>query len=148
MKYTFSNPHYITKDYLSFQILDEFDNEIGSAEGAGNKYGEFISVVKIYDAANFKYGIGFAAFKKAFDLIDSDFPIAIIKASWNKDGEFKDFENGMSTNLLEYLNHKNAMSDVDAAKNTPTGKWCRKLGFVNCTIIRDTSENVEVNFTK
>ncbi|KFF17291.1 hypothetical protein [Flavobacterium hydatis] len=148
MKYTFSNPNYVTKDYLTFQILDESGIEIGSAEGAGNKYGDFISVVKIYDSANFKYGIGFAAFQKAFELIDSDFPITTIKASWNKDGEFKDFENGMSTNLLEYSNHKKVMSDIDAAKNTPTGKWCRKLGFVNCTIIRDTSDNVEVNFTK
>jgi hypothetical protein len=148
MKYTFSNPKYVTKDYLTFQILDEFGSEIGSTEGAGNKYGEFISVVKIYDSAHFKYGIGFAAFQKAFELIDSDFPIAIIKASWNKDGEFKDFENGMSTNLLEYLNHKKVMSDIDAAKNTPTGKWCRKLGFVNCTIIREASDNVEVNFSK
>lgn len=148
MKYTFSDPNYITQDYLNFLILDEFGKEIGTAEGIGNKYGEFISVIKIYDSANFSYGIGFAAFSKAFELIDSNFPISIIKASWNKDGEFKDFENGMSTNLLAYLNNKNTMSDIEAAILTPTGRWCEKLGFVNCIIGKDTPESVEVIFMK
>lgn len=148
LKYNFGEPTYVGTEYLGFQIYDLENNIIGAAEGAGNKNGEFISVIKIYDSKFYKCGIGFLAFKRAFDLINSDFPISIIKTSWNKDGEFKDYENGMSTNLLIFLRNVEEMGETQSAISTPTGKWCLKLGYTVCKVIKNTSECVEAIFTK
>jgi hypothetical protein len=148
MTVTFSKPDFIGKDYVGFKILNEAGDIVGEAEGAGNKYGEFVSVIKIYNPSYLGYGIGFDAFKTAFDLIDTNFPISTIKTSWNKDGEFKDYENGMSTNLLLFLRNQKTMDEIQSAKNTPTGKWCTKLGFTMCEIKSNTPECVETIFTK
>ena len=81
-----------------FDIVDD-NIYIRSVEGSGNKNGEFITVIKI-DPKYYGREIGFLAFEKMFILINQNYPVVTIKASWHKNDEFKNFEHGMSTNLL------------------------------------------------
>jgi hypothetical protein len=138
----------IKKDYLSYQITNDENEDIGTIEGSGNKYGEFLSVIKVYNPKFQKKGLGFQFFKKAFDEIDANYPISLIKGSWHKGGEFQDFEDGMSTNLKIYLENLKTMSQIDSAFSTPTGKWVKKLGFNQCNIITNSTDEVVVEFTK
>lgn len=136
------------KDFLSYQITNDENEDIGTIEGAGNIYGEFVSVIKIYNPKFQNKGLGFQCFKKAFDEIDANYPISLIKGSWHKGGEFQDFEDGMSTNLKTYLENLKTKNQIDSAFSTPTGKWVKKLGFNHCSIVRSSTDEVLVEFTK
>jgi hypothetical protein len=144
----FDKTYSIKDEYVSYQITNEAKEDIGTAEGSGNKNGVFVSIVKIYNPKFQKAGLGFISFKKVFDEINANHPISIIKASWHKGGEFKDFEKGMSTNLLIFKNNLNIMSEKESVFSTPTGKWVRKIGFSKYGIVTNSDEEVVINFTK
>jgi hypothetical protein len=146
MEIIYSSGEHIIPLHKSYHITNSNNDDIGTVEGSGNIYGEFISVVKIYHPDFKNKGLGFDAFKKVFDEINSQCPISVIKGSWHKGGEFKDFENGMSTNLKVFLECLKTQSPNESAFKTPTGKWVRQLGFSQCTIVSHTDDNVLVNF--
>lgn len=148
MDIIFDKTDSIKDEYVFYQITNEAKEDIGTVEGFGNKNGVFVSIVKIYNLKFQKVGLGFISFKKVFDEIHSNHPISIIKASWHKGGEFQDFENGMSTNLLIFQNILNKMSEKESVFSTPTGKWVRRIGFNQYGIIINTKEEVVINFTK
>jgi hypothetical protein len=130
----------------AYQMFDG-ENFVGSVEGAGNNQGHFISVVML-DPNYHKKGIGFQAFNKMFNEINENYPITKIIGSWHKNDEYTDFENGMSTNLRMFFQNPNNQTDIESAKNTPTGKWAKELGFEKCEIISKSTEEVIVHFTK
>lgn len=130
----------------AYQIFDG-DNFVGSVEGAGNSQGEFISVVML-DPKYHGKGIGFEAFNKMFNEINDNYPISKIIGSWHKNDEYKDFEDGMSTNLRMFFQNTGNQSDIDSAAKTPTGKWAKKMGFEKCKIISKSNDDVIVHFTK
>lgn len=136
------------KDLLSYQITNDEGDDIGTIEAAGSKYGDFVSIIKIYNLKFQNKGLGFDFFKKAFDEINANYPISLIKGSWHKGGEFQDFEDGMSTNLKIYIDNLLTKNPIESAFSTPTGKWAKKLGFNTCQIISSSTEEVIVNFTK
>lgn len=133
----------------SYHLFDEDDNEIGTIEGNANKYGELVSVVKVYDNKNQKKGFGFEAFKKVFCELNDEVPITKIVGSWHNGGEFQDFDEGMSTNLKIFLTCRKNKKDLkNCAFSTPTGKWAKKLGFNDCEIVLISSDVVNINFKK
>jgi hypothetical protein len=132
----------------SYHITNEQGEDIGSVEGFGNEYGEITSVVKIYHPNYQQKGIGFTAFKKVFDEINEISPIQIIKANWHAGGEFKDFEDEMSTNLKVFNVKIKNESPEKSAFQTPTGKWAKSLGFLNVDIKLITENEVMIDFTK
>ncbi|MNK86851.1 hypothetical protein D3C87_1067730 [compost metagenome] len=135
-------------DYVSYDITNESDVQIGTAEGSGNKYGEFVSIIKIFNPEFYNKGLGFQFFKKVFDFINIYHPISLIKGSWHEGEEFKDFKNGMSSNLLIFRENLERMSPIESAILTPTGKWAKKIGFNKCDIINNRETEVIVYFTK
>jgi hypothetical protein len=149
MNIIFNNDNPVgTKGLVSYHITNEKKDDIGTVEGAGNENGIFMSIVKIYNPNFQKNGLGFKSFKKVYDEINQTYPISIIKASWHKGGEFKDFKNGMSTNLLLFRKNSNKMNEEDNVFSTPTGKWAKKIGFNKYKIITDSDEEVVINFSK
>lgn len=133
----------------SYSIQDDNNNEIGTVEGYGNDHGDLISVVKIFDPENQKSGLGFQAFNKVFQEINSNVAIQTIKGSWNSGKEFQDFEDGRSSNLkIYYHNRDNGKSEEESAMATATGKWAQKLGFNNCQVESISRNKVLVNFRK
>jgi hypothetical protein len=147
MSIIFEKTDSMDTEYVSYQITNDAKEDIGTAEGSGNKNGKFVSIIKIYNPKFQKAGLGFISFKKVFDEINSNRPISIIQASWHKGGEFKDFEKGMSTNLLIFKNNLSVMSEKESIFSTPTGKWVQKIGFNNYEIVSNTDEEVIINFT-
>lgn len=141
---------YLSKnnDYISFDISNDADEHIGTAEGSGNKYGEFVSIIKIFNPEFYNKGLGFQFFKKVFDFINIHHPISVIKGSWYKGGEFNDFENGMSSNLMIFKVNLEKMDPISSAIYTPTGNWAKKIGFEKCEIIQITDSEVIVHFTR
>ena len=135
-------------DYISYDITDESNVHIGTAEGSGNKYGDFVSIIKIFNPEFYNMGLGLQFFKKVFDFINIHHPISVIKASWHKGGEFKDFKNGMSSNLLIFKQNLQKFTPTPSAVSTPTGRWAAKIGFTNCEIITNTDDEVIVHFTR
>jgi len=130
-----------------FNIFTEDNVFIGSAEGSGNVHGEFMSVIRVDPNFNGQ-GIGFNAFKHVLELIHASYPVTTIIGAWHKNDEYKDLPEGMSTNLLFFRNNLKTLSPADSALSTPTGKWASKLGFVNCTVVSQSVDEVIVHFTK
>lgn len=132
-----------------YDITNENNDTIGTAEGYCNKYGELICVIKIFNPAFQKSGIGFGAFKKIYNELDSIIPIVTIIGSWHRDGEFQDFKDGMSTNMKIFIeeNEKNPNKE-EIAFLTPTGKWAKKLGYTKCEIKQNSTESILVYFMK
>ncbi|WP_154654327.1 hypothetical protein [Rhodonellum psychrophilum] len=88
--------------------------DIGTVEGFGNKYGELVSVVKIFHPNYQRNGYGFEAFEKIFNEINNVVPITIIKGSRHAGEEFQDIEDNMSTNLKvfkENLKNRNKRNE-------------------------------------
>lgn len=135
-------------DYVSYDITDEYDVQIGTAEGSGNQHGEFVSIIKIFNPQFYNMRLGLQFFKKVFNFININYPISLIKGSWHEGGEFKDFKNGMSSNLMIFKDNLKTMDPIESAIETPTGKWAKKMGFVKCDIITNTETEVIVHFTK
>ncbi len=136
----------LKRNYLISNIENE---DIGSAEGYLNDYGELVSGIKIYNSDYQKSGYEFIAFKKIFDELNSEITITTIIDSWNRGGEFQDFEEGMSTNLKEFLEcQENGGKPEECASQTPTGKWASRLGFNNCKLSKLEFDEVVVKFTK
>jgi len=131
-----------------YHISNDADEDIGMVEGHGNENGNFVSVVKIYNPKYQRIGLGFDAFKKIFDEINSIVPISVIVGSWHKGGEFQDFEDGMSTNLKVFFESFNTENEEKSAFLTPTGKWAQKLGFNNCKVSSIAHDEVSVFFFK
>jgi hypothetical protein len=132
----------------SYSIIDDNEKVIGSIEGYCNEYGDLVAVVKIYPGHQ-KKGLGFEAFKKIFDELNSVVPIKRIIGSWHRGGEFGFFEDGMSTNMkifLECLAHNE--NPEQCAFSTPTGKWAKQLGFTICKIVQKSLEDITVHFLK
>jgi hypothetical protein len=126
---------------------DKKDN-IGYIEGYISEGNVFISVVRIYPNFQNK-GFGFEAFKKVFQELNAENNITKICGSWHKDEEFSECECGMSTNLKIFKEEsKENTNQFECAFKTPTGKWAKKLGFDNCTVLLDSDTTVEVVFTK
>lgn len=148
MSLIFNKDESVDDTFVSYHITNKDNDDIGTVEGSGNQNGVFVSVVKIYNIDFQKTGLGFKSFKKVFDEIDSIYPITVIKASWQRGGEFEDFEKGMSTNLLIFRNNLLEMNEKQSVFSTPTGKWVQKIGFSNYTIITNNDDNVIINFTK
>ena len=133
----------------SYIVMDEKDNEIGSVEGYTNKKGELVSVVKVYATREQKKGLGFKAFKKVYDELNSSVKIKIIKGCWHSGGEFQGFEDGMSTNLKCFFEqYESGQSDEESAFSTPTGKWARKLGYTRCKVVSISKTETNVDFIK
>ncbi|WP_276168244.1 hypothetical protein [Zobellia alginiliquefaciens] len=147
MKITYFDDNPETKDSKSYTILNENVEPIGSVEGNINKYGVLTSVVRI----NLEYqqkGLGFKSFSKVFDELNKEVEIKKIIGSWNKDEEFADCENGMSTNLKIFLDCISNEKPEYCAFKTATGKWAKKLGFNNCNIVRKSTESATIEFYK
>ena len=137
-----SNPNELSKSY---HITNEKDEDIGHIEGYLNKYGELITVVKIY--SHQKEGIGFRAFEKIYTELNEIVPIKTIKGCWSSGGEFETFENGMSTNLKVFLSCLENETNVEkCAFSTPTGKWANKLGYSKIKINLISKEEVLIDF--
>lgn len=133
----------------SYQILSETNEEVGSAEGYVSRYGDLVTVIKIYDQDYKQRGLGFEIFKKIFDELDKIVSIKTIKGSWYKGGEFQDFEENMSTNLKIFTSCMESEKDEQkCAFRTPTGKWAQKLGYNNCNVLLVSTDEVTVDFTK
>lgn len=134
---------------LSYQILDQDKNEIGSTEGFVNDHGQFLTVIKIFNNEYRNKGLGFKGFKILFDELNQKVPIVTIMGGWSAGGEFTDYEDGMSTNL-KVFNKKiqSGCTPAEAALDTPTGKWAQRLGFGNVKIKYQSDDNVEVSFHK
>ena len=133
---------------ISYSLLNEEKDEIGSVEGYVNEFGVLISVVKVYPGYQ-KKGIGFHAFRKIFDKLNTKNSIQKIRGAWCKDDEFQDFENGMSSNLKLYLECRvNGNNMEECAFATATGKWAKKLGFHKCEFLNASESEVIVDFYK
>lgn len=136
----------LRRNYFISNIEKE---DIGSAEGYLNDHGELLSVIKIYNSDYQKRGYGFIAFKKIFDELNSEITITTIIGSWHSGEEFQDFEEGMSTNLKEFIRCQEMGKDFEECVfSTPTGKWALKLGFSNCKLSKLEFDEVVVKFTK
>lgn len=137
------------KNSLKYNLFSEDKKEnIGYIEGYASKDNEFISVVRINPDFQNK-GFGFEAFNKVFQELNTVNNITKICGSWHKDEEFSEVEGGMSTNLKTFKEEsKENTNQSECAFKTPTGKWAKKLGFDNCTVLRDSDTTVEVVFTK
>lgn len=134
---------------VSYSIVDENDNEIGFVEGHANKYGELVSVVKIYAPEQQRHGLGFEAFKKVHDELNENVEIKMLVGSWHAGGEFQDFEGGMSTNLMIFFEAlESGKTAVESAFTTPTGKWAKKLGYTKCEVPHISKDDMSVKFTK
>lgn len=134
---------------ISYQLLNEIDEEIGTAEGFVSQYGELVTVIKVFSPDFKKKGIGFNAFKKIFDELNIIVPINTIKGSWHKGEEFRDFEDGMSTNMKVFLSClKEENNKNKCVFNTPTGKWAQKLGYVNYSNLLISTNEISVNYIK
>lgn len=134
-----------TNDFVKFDILDSNSNKIGNVEAGGDKLGNFACII-IVDSSSQSKGVGFEAFKHAFGLIDKYFKIKTIRANWNSGGLFTSYPNSQSSNLTIYHHNRLKMNPSQSAINTPTGKWCQKIGFMQCQIIEDTPAKVVVDF--
>ena len=132
----------------SYYIKNEQDEDIGIVEGYGNEDGALLSKVKIYNPKYQGKGIGFEAFNKIFDEIDRIVPVKKIVGSWSSGDEFKNFEDGMSTNLKVFLESSKTENEKNSAYLTPTGKWAQRLGFKNCEILSNSKDEVMVVFSK
>jgi len=129
----------------SYFITNEKNENIGYIEGYLNKYGELITVVKIF--SNQKEGIGYNAFEKMYKELNEILPIKVIKGCWSSGGEFETCENGMSTNLKMFLLcYENGNSIEESAFNTPTGKWAKKLGYSKIKVNLISKEEVLIDF--
>lgn len=129
----------------SYFITNEKNENIGYIEGYLNKYGELITVVKIY--SHQKEGIGFRAFEKIYKELNEIVPIKTIKGCWSSGGEFETFENGMSTNLKIFLSCFERETNIEkCAFSTPTGKWAKKLGYSKIKINLISKEEVLIDF--
>jgi hypothetical protein len=149
------------QDKIEFRLFDRTNTsvfghlfEISTGEFAGTAQGslglenELVSSIKIHPIFKNK-GCGFFAFKKIFDILSENNDIGSIVGGWYKDEEFSHLEGGKSTNLLVFeQNLDNGLSPEDAAANTPTGKWAKRLGFKKVEVVRANSSNVEVVFMK
>ncbi len=132
-----------------YYLYDENDIEIGSAEGYVNSNEQLLCVIKIFDIQNHKRGIGFQAFQKIYNELNSITEIKVILGSWHSGGEFQDFEDNMSTNMKMFLSCKEKENNSKhCAFLTPTGRWAKKLGFEECEIIKASNEEVLVHFKK
>lgn len=131
---------------VQYKILDAHDEEIGSIEG-GVTNGSFVCNINI-DTQFHKKGFGYEAFEMIYNEMNLRDPIEIINGSWHKSPLFDHLNNGMSTNLLIYLQSKVSQNQIDSAFSTPTGRWAKKLGFTKCKIITDVEDHVEVRFTR
>tara|TARA_B100002049_G_scaffold140559_1_gene104242 strand:- start:2357 stop:2800 length:444 start_codon:yes stop_codon:yes gene_type:complete len=145
IKYFNHNPE--SKGSKSYTILNEQDEQIGSVEGYINKYGELTSVIRINPEYQ-QQGLGFQSFLKVFNELNEEVEIKKIIGSWNKDEEFADCENGMSTNLKIFLDCINEDNPENCALKTATGKWAVKLGFNNCNILRKSTQSATIEFYK
>ena len=135
--------------HKAYIITDDNDIEIGQVEGNLNDYGEFITVVKLYSSQNQRKGLGFNAFNKVYNELNETLPVEIIKGSWHSGEEFESYEEGMSTNLKKFFEEKeNGKNDQEAAFQTPTGKWAKKLGYEECNVISVSRESTQVDFIK
>ena len=79
-----SNLNQLSKSYF---ITNEKNENIGYIEGYLNKYGELITVVKIF--SNQKEGIGYNAFEKIYKELNEILPIKVIKGCWSIGCEFE-----------------------------------------------------------
>ncbi|WP_019597363.1 hypothetical protein [Rhodonellum psychrophilum] len=131
-----------------YQLTNGQNEDIGTVEGFGNKYGELVSVVKIFHPNYQRNGYGFEAFEKIFNEINNVVPITIIKGSWHAGEEFQDFEDNMSTNLKIFKENLKTETIETSAFLTPTGKWAKALGFNNVNIKAFYEDEVLVDFTK
>lgn len=123
-------------------------NLVGSIEGYLNDYGEVVLVTKV-DPAHHGIGIGFEATRHVINELELFSPVVCIKASWSTGGEFEYCEGGKSSNLLIFENNlRNGLSEVEAAQNTPTGKWAKRLGFNQIEFVKVSKQEVLVNFNK
>lgn len=138
-----SNP--LSKTY---NITNDNDEKIGIVEGYSNEYGELVTVIHVYPDFQ-KQGIGFDAFKKIYDELNSVVSIKTIIGNWHRGNEFQYCENGISTNMnvfLEEIKRNPNMEEV--AFLTPTGKWAKKLGYSECKIKKICYEDMTVHFMK
>ena len=140
-------PNNKTDKSINYTILNLKNEEIGSVEGYLNDVGSFFSVVKIKEEYQ-RLGLGFTAFEKVFNEINSKYEILKITGSWHKDDEFSYCDSGMSTNLKIFLECCLGKNERDCCFETPTGKWARKLNFNNLEIVRKSKNEVLVEFTK
>jgi len=132
---------------LYFESFDDCSKTIaiGSAEGYIGNNQQLITVIKVYDGFQ-KSGVGFELFYRVFEYFSQIQPILTIVGTWSNDSEFSYCEGGESTNLKVF---KTLTSDhftkEEAALNTPTGKWAKKLGYdkVKVLIIREDQVTVE-----
>tara|TARA_R110002051_G_C8702195_1_gene494520 strand:- start:1177 stop:1626 length:450 start_codon:yes stop_codon:yes gene_type:complete len=133
--------------YVEYEITDN-NTKIGEIEGAGNNKGEFFSIININSNYQ-KKGIGFKAYIKVYDEINLKFPIKTIVCSWDISPIFQNSPNGMSSNLLMFLNNeKNGIAEKDNIYSTPTGKWMTKLGFKLHQIVNRNNTQVKIHFKK
>jgi len=135
---------------LSFIAFEDtsLDVQIGAAEGYIGKDQQLTMVVKVYNGFHQK-GIGYFFFTKVFEHFSNFQPVNTINGSWSKDAEFSYCEDGESTNLKVFKSLvKSGYSMEEAALNTPTGKWARKLGYNQVKILSVSDENVNVSFTR
>ncbi len=134
---------------IKYNIFESDSNlHVGYIEGYLANENTFISVVRI--DPNFQgKRIGFEAFNKVFQELNTNNTITKICGTWHKDDEFSTCYDGMSTNLRVFkaeLNNNTNLSEC--ALKTPTGKWAKKLGFEMCEVMRNEETVVEVVFGK
>jgi len=130
---------------IKYNIFESDSNlHVGYIEGYIANESTFISVVRI--DPNFQgKGIGFKAFNKVFQELNTNNTITKNCGTWHKDDEFSTCDDGMSTNLKVFkaeLNNKSNLSEC--ALKTLTGKQAKKLGFEMCEVIRNDETAVEV----
>ena len=93
------------------------------------------------------YGIGRAAFNRAYERMNKGKKVQFIEGNWMKSKKFKHLENGCCINFNIYKKGKIAgLTSQEAALATPTGKWSAELGFNKVAIIKENSRRVEVRF--
>lgn len=128
-------------------VLLKDNKEIGSVEGYLLSESTFSAVVNIFPAFQ-DNGYGFEVFKTVFEELNTNNKVNTIRGMWCSSKEYNHSENGISTNLNEFLKKRQTHSDIESVFMTPTGKWVKKLGFNNANIIKNSEEEVIVDFTK
>ena len=100
-KYTKTSNSEKDGSYVEYEITVN-NIKIGKIEGAGNKEGEFISIIKIESGFREK-GYGFIAFREMFNEIDKNFPITSIKSSWNMNDQYLNEKKSNENNFIYFL---------------------------------------------
>lgn len=138
----------LNKEEINYNLMYE-DNIVGDVFGQVTEYGVLLTVIKIYPVELRNIGLGYNIFKSLFIPLNEKIQIQVIVGSWHADDEFKDYEEGKSTNLKIYQDSQVSGDSEDiSAFKTATGKWAKKLGFTSCKISSISTESVVVNFFK